>query len=206
MEHEDDFIGSVYNDDDVNEDDITAPFNIEGPIQKWFVDKCRDVEVALSSKNIMGKKYKLLAAQYALSDTFEIDSSERSMRLNGQFIELDPSVDIYFKTDADNEHAKAFIAQIPGRIFKNESVENIIDRINTQFQNDKIQPSWYTTYRIDPRQLEDGVVPNYDLARRRQLRLEPNPEIVDDADKTSIKIYTNVDSNLVDDHRQNRKY
>lgn len=170
LEHEDDFIGSVYNDDDVDENDITAPFNIEGPVQKWFVDKCRDVEFALSSKNNKTKKFKLLAAQYALSDTFEIESTGRSMRLNGQFIELDPSIDIYFNAYPDNEHAQSFIAQIPGRIFKNESVEDIINRINTQFQNNKIQPAWDTTYRIDPRQLMDGVVPDYDLARRRENR------------------------------------
>lgn len=154
LEHQADFVDTIYNDDDVDPADESAPFNIDGLHQRWFTDRADELEAAIKYHDNLHKLYD--------EAHFDIDTERTSFNYKGDFVDLDLRIRIQL--------SRSFVAELPGRVFKNAPIGEILHRIHILYMNDCHQPNWKTVYQIDPRQLSKHVIPDYDAFMRKKRR------------------------------------
>lgn len=154
LEHQADFVDTIYNDDDVDPDDESAPFNVDGMFQRWFTDRADALEAAIEHHDDLHELYD--------ETSFDIDTAHSSFNYKGDFVDLD----LRFRIQLN----QSFVAELPGRVFKNAPIEEILHRIHILHMNDCYQPNWKTVYQIDPRQLDKHVIPDYDAFMRKKRR------------------------------------
>lgn len=154
LEHQADFVDTIYNDDDVDPADESAPFNVDGIFQRWFTDRAYALEEAIEHHDDLHELYD--------ETNFDIDAGHTSFNHKGDFVDLDLRIRIQL--------SQSFVAELPGRVFKNAPIEEILHRIHVLYMNECYQPNWKTVYQIDPRQLSKHVHPDYDAFMRKKRR------------------------------------